>query len=141
MLTREQILEIDMYCAEHKVTQESRLDELNIPRHQFYRWKKRYRESDEAGQTPEGGSFLQLTPGGSFVSPMMPPSRTSGKTKGGPGPAVAESFLTIELRTVSGSAMRILSPDEPCPRCQVFTTALTLLTSPRGLVRQAAEDA
>lgn len=107
MLTREQILEIDMYCAEHKVTQESRLDELNIPRHQFYRWKKRYRELDEAGQTPEGGSFLQLTPGGSFVSPMMPPSRTSGKTKGGPGTAAAESFLTIELRTVSGSAMRI----------------------------------
>ena len=130
-----------MYCAEHKVTQESRLDELNIPRHQFYRWKKRYRESDEAGQTPEGGSFLQLTPGGSFVSPMMPPSRTSGKTKGGPGTAVAESFLTIELRTVSGSAMRILSPDEPCPGCQVFTTALTLLPSPRGLVRQAAEGA
>ena len=86
-----------MYCAEHKVTQESRLDELNIPRHQFYRWKKRYRESDEAGQTPEGGSFLQLTPGGSFVSPMMPPSRTSGKTKGGPGTAVAESFLTRKL--------------------------------------------
>ena len=130
-----------MYCAEHKVTQESRLDELNIPRHQFYRWKKRYRESDEAGQTPEGGSFLRLTPGGSFVSPMMPPSRPSGKTKGGPGTAVAESFLTIELRTVSGSAMRILSPDEPCPGCQVFTTALTLLPSPRGLVRQTAEDA
>ena len=130
-----------MYCAEHKVTQESRLDELNIPRHQFYRWKKRYRESDEAGQTPEGGSFLQLTPGGSFVSPMMPPSRPSGKTKGGPGTAVAESFLTIELRTVSGSAMRILSPDEPCPGCQVFTTARALLTSPRGLVRQAAEGA
>ena len=46
MLTREQILEIDTYCAEHKVPQSVRLDELNIPRHQFYRWKKKYREAD-----------------------------------------------------------------------------------------------
>ena len=106
MLTREQILEIDTYCAEHKVTQNARLEELGIPRHQFYRWKKRYRETDEAGQTPEGGAFLQLAPGGAFVSPMMPPARTSGKVKSNAG-APSESFLTIELRTASGSAMRI----------------------------------
>ena len=71
MLTREQILEIDTYCAEHKVSQNVRLDELNIPRHQFYRWKKKYREADEAGGTPDGGAFVQLAPGGAFVSPII----------------------------------------------------------------------
>ena len=106
MLTREQILEIDTYCAEHKVSQNVRLDELNIPRHQFYRWKKKYREADESGGAPDGGAFVQLAPGGAFVSPMMPPARTSGKAKSIAG-APAESFLTIELRTTSGSAMRI----------------------------------
>jgi hypothetical protein len=106
MLTREQIIEIDTYCAEHKVTQDARLVELGIPRHQYYRWKKKYREADEAGQTPEGGSFMQIAPGGAFVSPLMPPAKTSGKVKSNTS-APAESFLTIELRTVSGSAMRI----------------------------------
>ena len=47
MLTREQILEIDAYCAEHKVRQIDRLSELDIPPHQSYRWKKKYRQEDE----------------------------------------------------------------------------------------------
>lgn len=106
MLTREQILEIDTYCSEHKMPQSARLEELGIPRHQFYRWKKRYREADAAGLTPEVGSFLQLTPGGAFVSPMMAAAKTSGKRKA-PADTSSESYITIELRTVSGSAMRI----------------------------------
>ena len=30
MLTREQILEIDHYCAEHKMSLEARMDEISI---------------------------------------------------------------------------------------------------------------
>ncbi len=105
MLTREQILEIDSYCAEHGVTCQSRLEELRIPRHQYFRWKRKYRSEDESGHFQDG-SFVQLSPGGLFMSPMMSPARTSGKAK---CKAVTEeqSFLTIELRTASGTAMRI----------------------------------
>ena len=106
MLTREQILEIDRYCAEHKVRLEARIDEIGVPRHQYYRWKKKYREEDAAGKTPSEGAFLQLSPGGAYISPMMSPSRSSGKS-GGKAGIMDASYLTIELRTASGTAMRI----------------------------------
>ena len=76
MLTREQILEVQTYCAEHKVSQNDRLDELKIDKSQFYRWQRKYRREDEQGLGPEAG-------------------------------AEEQSFLTIELRTASGTAMRI----------------------------------
>ena len=109
MLTREQILEIDSYCAEHKIRQIDRLAELEIPIQQFYRWKRKYREEDESDQGAKAGAFLQLPSTGALMSPMMTPSRTSGKPRskaGAPQPQ-EQSFLTIELRTASGSAMRI----------------------------------
>ena len=108
MITREQILEIQAYCAEHGISQGSRLDELHINRAQFYRWQKRFRDEDEQGQGPESGSFVQLASNGVFMSPMMSPARTSGKSKGKSGDAQdGPSFLTIEMRTASGMAMRI----------------------------------
>lgn len=84
MLTREQILEIDHYCAEHKMSLVARMDEIG----------------------PERGSFVQLTPGGTFVPPMMSPARTSGKSSNKVDGAEA-SYLTVELRTASGTSMRI----------------------------------
>ena len=109
MLTREQILEVDNYCAEHKITQQQGLEELNIRRDQYYRWKKKYRDEDENGEGPEAGAFLQLPSSGAFMSPMMPPARASVKSrsKSGEPQAQEQSFLTVELRTASGSAMRI----------------------------------
>lgn len=53
MLTREQILEVDTYCAEHNITQQQGLEELQIRRDQYYRWKKKYRDEDESNQGPE----------------------------------------------------------------------------------------
>ena len=109
MLTREQILEVDNYCAEHNITQQQGLEELNIRRDQYCRWKKKYRDEDENGEGPEAGAFLQLPSSGAFMSPMMPPARTSVKSrsKSGEPQAQEQSFLTVELRTASGSAMRI----------------------------------
>lgn len=109
MLTREQILEVDNYCAEHNITQQQGLEELNIRRDQYYRWKKKYRDEDENGEGPEAGAFLQLPSSGAFMSPMMPPARTSVKSrsKSEEPQAQEQSFLTVELRTASGSAMRI----------------------------------
>ena len=107
MLTREQVLEVQSYCAEHRISQKARLEELNINVSQFYRWQQKYRQEDEQSSA-EPGASVQLRPGGEFVSPMMPPAKTSGKSK---AKTVAvdstESFLTVEIRTASGTMMRI----------------------------------
>lgn len=106
MLTREQILEADTYCAEHHISLNRYLDEHSIPRHQYYVWKRKYRQEDE--QSTEPGAFVQLRPGGEFVSPMMPPAKTSGKAKAKTSNVDStESFLTVEIRTASGTMMRI----------------------------------
>lgn len=47
MITREEILSIEEYCAEHKVSHRKRLEELNIPFCHFYKAKKKYRKDDE----------------------------------------------------------------------------------------------
>ena len=43
-MTREEILSIEEYCAEHKVSHRKRLEELNIPFWHFYKAKKKYRK-------------------------------------------------------------------------------------------------
>lgn len=56
MITREEILSIEEYCAEHKVSHKKRLEELEIPFWHFYKAKKKYRKEDErdslSGQFP-----------------------------------------------------------------------------------------
>lgn len=105
-MTREEILSIEEYCAAHKVSHRKRLEELNIPFWHFYKAKKKYREDDE--QDGQCGQFIQLS-SGRYVSQAMPPARTSGKS-GKPRKLVeekSESYLTIELRTRTGTAIRI----------------------------------
>ena len=42
------------------------------------------------------------------MSPLMPPARTSGKSKGKSGEVQdSPGFVTIEMRTANGMAMRI----------------------------------
>lgn len=111
-MTREEILSIEEYCAEHKVSHRKRLEELDIPFWHFYKAKKMYRKEDEQDAGP--GQFIQLS-SGKYVSQAMPPARTSGKS-GKPCKLVeekSESYLTIELQTRTGTAIRIqglLSP-------------------------------
>ena len=47
MMTREEILSIGDYCAEHKISHRKRLEELDIPFWHFYKAKKKYRKDDE----------------------------------------------------------------------------------------------
>ena len=103
MMTREQILEIDQYCQEHKMSYRQRLEELSIPSWTFYKAKRKYRMQDEAASVP--GEFVQMVPG-TFCSGMMP-VRNARKTSPARGGSEPESFLTIELRTASGTTMRI----------------------------------
>lgn len=77
MMTCEEILSIEEYCAEHKVSHRKRLEELDIPFWHFYKAKKKYRKEDEQDSHP--GEFIQLS-SGRFVPQVMPPSRTPGKS-------------------------------------------------------------
>ena len=105
MMTREEILAVDQYCKEHNVSLNKYFEEYpKKQKWEYFRYKKRYRMEDEAGLTPAG--FVQLSEGGPFVSSTMSPSKTFGKSKQAKS-VDAESFMTIELRTVSGTAMRI----------------------------------
>ena len=69
MMTREEILSIEEFCAEHKVSHRKRLEELDIPFWHFCKSKKKYRKEDEEDSHP--GEFIQLS-SGRFVSQVMP---------------------------------------------------------------------
>ena len=60
-MTREEILSIEEYCAEHKISHRKRLAELEIPFWNFYKAKRKYREADEQDANP--GQFVQLSSG------------------------------------------------------------------------------
>ena len=106
MITREEILSIEEYCAEHNVSHKDRLEELGISPWSYYAAKRKYREDDKLGDAT--GQFVQLS-SGRFVPQTMPPARTSGKAGKPSKPAEekSESYLTIELQTRTGTAMRI----------------------------------
>lgn len=101
MLTREEIETIDRVCAEQHISQQEYLDSHGIARHQFYRWKRRYKEEDEQSLVPAG--FVPMMPG-SVPAPTMPQPKGRGKQS---KLQDQESFLTVEIRTSCGSAMRI----------------------------------
>lgn len=106
MMTREEILSIEEYCAEHKISHKKRLEELGIPFWSFYKAKQKYRRADEQAAQP--GQFVQLA-SGRYVPQTMPPARTAGKSGKPVKPTEEknESYLTVELQTRTGTAMRI----------------------------------
>ena len=106
MMTREEILSIEEYCAEHKISHKKRLEELGIPFWSFYKAKQKYRKED--GQNAQPGQFVQLS-SGRYVPQTMPPARTVGKSVKSAKPTEEknESYLTVELQTHTGTAMRI----------------------------------
>ena len=114
MITREEVLSIEEYCAEHKVTHKARLAELGIQFWDFYKAKKKYREEDSSSGD-SSGQFIQLS-SGRCVPDRMPAARTPGRAgkQEKQTSARRESYLTIELQTRCGTAMRIqgmMTPD------------------------------
>ena len=53
-MTREEIAAIDKECEQQHISQHEYLDSHGIARHQYYRWKRRYREEDEQSLVPAG---------------------------------------------------------------------------------------
>ena len=102
MLTREQIEEIQTESREKGISVKNLLEERGIPVHQYFWWKRKYSKPE----VPEG--FLPVS-GGSLPAAMRPPLSgvalsSRGKSK---SDATDESWMSIELRTVSGTDMRI----------------------------------
>ena len=99
MLTREQIEEIQGEAREKGITIKSLLKEKSIAEQQYFWWKRKYARSE----VPEG--FLPIA-GGDLPAGMEATSSfaSRGKTKGVP---TGENWMSIELRTVAGTDMRI----------------------------------
>ena len=71
MITREEILSVEEYGAEHNVSHKDRLEELGISPWSYYAAKRKYREDDKSGDAT--GQFVQLS-SGKFVPQTMPPA-------------------------------------------------------------------
>ena len=99
-MTREEIAAIDRECEERHISQQDYLASHGIAKHQYYRWKRRYREEDEQSLVPAG--FVPMMP---MAAPTVPVQKSSGKQQ--KSQQGLESFLTVEIRTSCGSAMRI----------------------------------
>ena len=100
MMTLEEIQSIESYCSENGITIKQRLHELNISESNFYY----ARRALAARQSTSEGSFIQLGNASGLTFPE-PARSASGSRKGKNVPV--ESYMTLELRTESGSAMRI----------------------------------
>ena len=87
-MTREEVLEIDAYCREHKVSYRQRLEELDIPFWNFYKAKKKYRLQEEAAAD---GNM----PGG-FVQPAQASDEARGKN-----PMKTKNVFAIKKESLS----------------------------------------
>ena len=106
MMSKEEVAEIITYCREHNVRQSDRLKELGIAAWRFYDAKRKYAAESEK----HGGEFLQLIPGATFA-PIPMGSGRARKSK-----SQLESCtgnLSIEMRTVSGTMLRIQGEMNP----------------------------
>lgn len=98
-MTLEEIQSIESYCSENGITIKQRLHELNISESNFY-----YARRALSRQSSPEGSFVHLGGPSVMVFPEAPKPAT-GTRKGKNIPV--ESYMTLELRTESGTAMRI----------------------------------
>ena len=88
-MTREKIAAIDRECEEQYISQQDYLDSHGIAKHQYYRWKRKYREEDEQSLVPAG--FVPMMPGTTPVQ-SVPAQRSKGKQH---KPQDQESVLPI----------------------------------------------
>ena len=99
MLRQEQIEEIQAESREKGVSIKKILDEKGIPAHQYFWWKKKYaREAIPEGFVPVAGGM----PPAVMAAAMGAGTRSKSKSD----PA-GENWMSIELRTIAGTDMRI----------------------------------
>lgn len=100
MITREQIEEIQTESREKGVSIKKLLEERGIPAHQYFWWKRKYSKQEvAAGFLPVAGTMPPAV-----MSMASSAGNSHGKSKTDPA---AENWMSIELRTVTGTDMRI----------------------------------
>lgn len=100
MITREQIEEIQAESQEKGIPIKRLLQEKGIPEHQYFWWKRKYsREAVAEGFLPVAGAVPPAV-----MATSMWPGASRGKSKADPA---GENWMSIELRTVAGTDMRI----------------------------------
>lgn len=100
MLTREQIEEIQAESRAKGISIKNLLKEKCIPENQYFWWKRKYARED----VPEG--FLPIAGGGLPAGVEATAAFTATRVKA-KGVSTGENWMTIELRTGSGTDMRI----------------------------------
>ena len=100
MVTREQIEEIQAESREKGISIKQVLQEKGIPESQYFWWKRKYTRED----VPEG--FLPIAGGGLPAGMAVAMGSAASRMRQKSDPA-GESWMTIELRTGSGTDMRI----------------------------------
>lgn len=101
MLTREQIGEIQAESREKGVSIKKLLEEKGIPSHQYFWWRRKYSRQEVAeGFLPVAGAMPSA-----MMSEMAAPGVSGGKSK--LASSAGENWMSIELRTVNGTDMRI----------------------------------
>ena len=77
-MTREEIIEIELYCSEYKVSRKARLTKRGIPFWNFYRTRMKYQQEDERSETGvSAGNFIQIS--ASLLDLEMQPSRRTSR--------------------------------------------------------------
>ena len=97
------IAAIERECAERHVSQQEYLESHGIAKHQFYRWRRKYRAEEAAALVPAG--FVPMMPG-AVPEPSQPQTR-AGVKQASAKVREPEIYLTVEIRTAVGCAMRI----------------------------------
>jgi len=93
-VSRETVQDIERFCTENNVSRKIRLRELGINEGSYYYTKSLLRAEGKLG-----GSFIALSAGGTCGK--QSPSRSRRERS-------SSSSLTVEIRTPSGTEMRII---------------------------------
>ena len=98
-VSKEQVIEIERYCDEHGITRKQRIAELGLSESAYY-----YTHGLLSEEELRGGQFLPIMSGSVPAMPMPASSRRARKGK----QAARPEPMTIELRTASGTEMRLM---------------------------------
>ena len=102
-MTKEEIVEFEIYCKENKVNKKEALKQRSITYWNYYTSKKRLNSEAESPLTKSSGSFIPVVFGGDGSKhEKRSKSRVRRETELAKG-----NVLTIEMRTSTGTELRI----------------------------------
>ena len=95
-VSKQQVIDVERYCAEHGITRKQRIDELGIS-HSSYYYTRGLLSDEEIG----GGQFIPI------MSDSRPMTKSNVRSRKKHTTLLTEP-MTIEVRTPSGTEMRLM---------------------------------